>query len=45
MLKKIVPLIESDAGLLYQIISDLDTISEMVVKLGYKPPYDFFGKN
>jgi hypothetical protein len=44
MLKKIVPLIESDAGLLYQIISDLDTISEMVVKLGYKAPYEFFWK-
>lgn len=41
MLGQIIPLINSGAGILYQVISDLNTISEMVEKLGDKTPYEF----
>ena len=43
-LSKILPLIDSGAGSLYQIISDMNTIYEMVEKLGNAAPYDFLWK-
>ena len=44
MLGKILPLINSGAGSLYQVVSDMNTISEMVVKLGNASPYEFLFK-
>lgn len=40
-LEKILPLINSGAGLLYQVVSDMNTISEMVEKLGNRAPYEY----
>ena len=44
MLGKILPLINSGAGLLYQVVSDMNTISDMVNKLQNRSPYEFIFK-
>jgi hypothetical protein len=41
MLSRILPLINSSAGLLYQVISDMNTLSDMIHKLGNRAPYEF----
>ncbi len=43
VLQLIDPLITGDTGVLYQVISDINTILDMIEKLKY-PPYDFFYK-
>lgn len=41
MIKHIVPLVNSNIGLLYQIVSDLNTIVDMVEKLDVRSPYEY----
>jgi hypothetical protein len=43
-LEHILPLINSGAGLLYQVVSDMNTISDMVTKLQNRAPYEFIWK-
>lgn len=41
MLEKILPLINSSAGLVYQVMSDMHTLEDMIEKLGSRSPYEF----
>lgn len=41
-LSKILPLINSGAGIMYQVLSDMDTISQMTLRLGPEAPYEYF---
>lgn len=42
MIEKIVPLINSNLGLMYQLVGDINTIVDMVEKLDIRSPYEYF---
>jgi hypothetical protein len=44
MLSRIIPLINSGAGAMYQIVSDMNTLVEMIGNLENRTPYDYLYK-